>query len=117
MDFRAACERSRSDLRWLIMESTTDRFGNKADFKHFLSSNKWINGDVNRMLEDLLRACNLDFGGSWESYLHLVEFSYNNNSRAIIGMAPYVALYGRPCKLPGCCVETGDLLVLGTDII
>ncbi|GKE49001.1 putative reverse transcriptase domain-containing protein [Tanacetum coccineum] len=29
-------------------------------------------------LEDMLRACVIDFGKSWESYLPLVEFSYNN---------------------------------------
>ena len=34
---------------------------------------------VNRILEDLLRACVLDFGGSWEDHLHLAEFSYNNS--------------------------------------
>ena len=57
---------------------------------------------LNRILEDMLRACILDFGGSWEDYLHLVEFSYNNSYQASIGMAPYEALYGRPCRSPIC---------------
>ena len=30
-------------------------------------------------LEDMLRACVMDFGSSWEEYLHLVEFAYNNS--------------------------------------
>ncbi|GKF64739.1 putative reverse transcriptase domain-containing protein, partial [Tanacetum coccineum] len=30
-------------------------------------------------LEDMLRACVLDFGGSWDVHLLLVEFSYNNS--------------------------------------
>ena len=34
---------------------------------------------VNQILEDLLRACIIDFGGSWEDHLHLVEFTYNNS--------------------------------------
>lgn len=34
---------------------------------------------VNQILEDLLRAFIIDFGGSWEDHLHLVEFTYNNS--------------------------------------
>lgn len=34
---------------------------------------------VNQILEDLLRACILDYGGTWEDHLHLVEFTYNNS--------------------------------------
>mgnify|MGYP003703371653 FL=1 len=46
-------------------------------------------------LEDMLRMCALDFQGSWEDYLALVEFAYNNSFHSSIGMAPYKALYGR----------------------
>ena len=46
-------------------------------------------------LEDMLRACLLDFKGYWVKYLPLVEFSYNNSFQASIGMAPYEALYER----------------------
>ena len=35
-------------------------------------------------LEDMLRSCMLDFGGSWEDHLHLVEFSCNNSYQASI---------------------------------
>ena len=48
-------------------------------------------------LEDLLRACILEFGGNWEDHLPLVEFTYNNSYQATVGMAPYEALYGRKC--------------------
>ena len=48
-------------------------------------------------LEDMLRACVLDFNGSWEDHLALAEFAYNNSYQASIQMAPYEALYGRPC--------------------
>jgi hypothetical protein len=42
-----------------------------------------------QLLEDILRACVLDFIGSWIDHLSLVEFAYNyNNSyQASIGMA------------------------------
>ena len=51
-----------------------------------------------QVLEDMLRACVLDHKGSWEEHLLLVEFAYNNNYQASIQMAPYEALYGRPCR-------------------
>ncbi|MDF3573288.1 hypothetical protein, partial [Enterobacter cloacae] len=63
---------------------------------------------VNQVLEDMLRACVLDFGESWEDSLPLVEFSYNNSYHASIGMAPYEALYGRPCRSPTCWGEVGE---------
>ena len=53
-------------------------------------------------LEDMLRACVLEFGGSWDTHLPLMEFAYNNSYQANIGMAPYEALYGRKCRTPVC---------------
>ncbi|MDQ4224901.1 hypothetical protein RBK84_10955, partial [Pseudomonas aeruginosa] len=72
---------------------------------------------VKRVLEDLLRACMLDFGGLWTDHLHLVEFSYNNSYQSTIGMAPFDALYGRPCNTPVCWWEAGEKLLLGPDMI
>ena len=46
-------------------------------------------------MEDMLRACVLDFKGNWDEYLPLIEFAYNNSFQSTIGMAPYEALYGR----------------------
>ncbi|GJU86290.1 putative reverse transcriptase domain-containing protein [Tanacetum coccineum] len=43
-------------------------------------------------LEDMLRACVMDFGGSWDAYLPLVEFSYNNSYHASIKCASFEAL-------------------------
>ncbi|XP_027088594.1 uncharacterized protein [Coffea arabica] len=51
-------------------------------------------------LEDMLRSCIMDFGGSWGQYMTLVEFAYNNNYHASIQMAPYEALYGRKFRSP-----------------
>ena len=49
-------------------------------------------------LEDMLRACALDFRGSWVTHLYLIEFAYNNSYHSSIDMAPYEALYGRRCR-------------------
>ncbi|GJR55815.1 reverse transcriptase domain-containing protein [Tanacetum coccineum] len=49
-------------------------------------------------LEDMLRACEIDFGGSWNIHLSLVEFSYNNNYHQSIRCAPFEALYERKLK-------------------
>ncbi|KAA0032741.1 ty3-gypsy retrotransposon protein [Cucumis melo var. makuwa] len=50
---------------------------------------------LNQVLKDMLRACALEFPGSWDSHLHLMEFAYNNSFQATIGMAPFEALYGK----------------------
>ncbi|WMV08134.1 hypothetical protein MTR67_001519 [Solanum verrucosum] len=49
------------------------------------------------VLEDMLRACVIDFGGHWDKFLPLCEFSYNNSYHSIIDMAPFKAFYGRGC--------------------
>jgi hypothetical protein len=55
---------------------------------------------VNQVLEDLLRACVLSSKGSWESWLPLAKFVYNNSYQESIKMAPFEALYGRKCRTP-----------------
>ncbi|GJT93323.1 putative reverse transcriptase domain-containing protein [Tanacetum coccineum] len=53
-----------------------------------------------RCVRDMLRACVLDFGGSWDVHLPLVEFSYNNSYHSSVRCAPFEALYGRKCRSP-----------------
>ena len=69
------------------------------------------------MLEDMQRACVLDHKGSREDHLPLVEFTYNNSYQASIQMAPYEALYGRPCRSPLCWTEVGESSITGPDLI
>ena len=59
----------------------------------------------------------IDFQGSWEKNLPLVEFAYNNSYQATIGMAPYEALYGRPCRTPICWAEPEDSILVGPDLV
>nr|GFA11632.1 retrotransposon protein, putative, Ty3-gypsy subclass [Tanacetum cinerariifolium] len=49
-------------------------------------------------LEDMLRACAMDFSGNWDTHLPLVEFSYNNSYHSSIKCAPFKALYGAEVK-------------------
>ena len=51
-------------------------------------------------LEDMLRACMIDFKGDWDDHFPLIEFSYNNSYHSSIGMAPFEELYGRRCRSP-----------------
>jgi len=60
-------------------------------------------------LEDMLRSCVLEFKGSWDNHLPLIEFSYNNSYHTSIQCAPFEALYGRKCRSPLCWLETGSV--------
>ncbi|GJW14937.1 putative reverse transcriptase domain-containing protein [Tanacetum coccineum] len=68
-------------------------------------------------LEDMMRACVIDFGGSWDRHLPLVEFSYNNSYHASIKAASFEALYGRKCRSPVCWSEVGDSQLTGPEMI
>ena len=68
-------------------------------------------------LEDLLRCCVLDFEGSWEDKLPMVEFAYNNSFQSSIRMAPYEALYGRKCRVPLCWDLMDRTIPEGPDVI
>ena len=65
----------------------------------------------------MLRACVLDLKGSWEGHLPLVEFAYNDSYQASIQMAPYAALYGRPCRSPICWTGVGECSITGPYLI
>jgi transposase InsO family protein len=55
---------------------------------------------TNQVLEDMLRACALHHGGSWDKSLPYAEFSYNNSYQASLKMSPFEALYGRKYRTP-----------------
>ncbi|GJU06483.1 putative reverse transcriptase domain-containing protein [Tanacetum coccineum] len=57
------------------------------------------------MLEDMIRACVMDFKKGWDGYLPLIEFSYNNSYHTSIKAAPFEALCGRKCQSPICWAE------------
>nr|GFA29790.1 putative reverse transcriptase domain-containing protein [Tanacetum cinerariifolium] len=79
-----------------------------------------INGQSERTiqtLEDMLRACVLNFGKGWDKHLPLVEFLYNNSYYTSIKVASFEALYGRKCRSPICWAEVGDRQLTGPEII
>ncbi|KAH0729411.1 hypothetical protein KY289_000599 [Solanum tuberosum] len=78
------------------------------------------NGQAERTihtLEDMLRACVIDFKGSWDDHLRLIEFAYNNSYHSSIQMAPYEALYGRRCRSPIRWFEVGEAQLIGPDLV
>ncbi|GJY52983.1 putative reverse transcriptase domain-containing protein, partial [Tanacetum coccineum] len=68
-------------------------------------------------LEDMLRACVMDFGGSWDTHLPLVEFSYNNSYHTSIKCAPFEDLYGRKCRSLVIWTEMGESQLIGPEIV
>jgi hypothetical protein len=69
---------------------------------------------VIQTLEDMLRGCIIEFEGSWDKYLALAEFAYNNSYQSSIKMAPFEALYGRKCRTPVCWSEMGEKKVISS---
>ncbi|GJR71834.1 reverse transcriptase domain-containing protein [Tanacetum coccineum] len=63
------------------------------------------------------RACVIDFGGSWDVHLPLVEFSYNNSYHTSIRCAPFEALYGRKCRSPVSWAEIGEGSLIGPELV
>ncbi|GJT12539.1 putative reverse transcriptase domain-containing protein [Tanacetum coccineum] len=68
-------------------------------------------------LEDMLRACVLDFGGSWDVHLLLVEFSYNNSYHSSVRCALFDVLYGRKCRSPIMWAEVGEGQLIGPKLV
>jgi hypothetical protein len=72
---------------------------------------------VNQILEDMLRACVLEFPRKWDECLPLVEFSYNTSYQESIKMAPFEALYGRRCHTPLNWSEPGVMYFFRPDMV
>nr|GEZ40044.1 reverse transcriptase domain-containing protein [Tanacetum cinerariifolium] len=67
--------------------------------------------------EDMLRACVLDFKGSWDVHLQLVEFSYNNSYHYSVRCAPFEALYSRKCRSLIMWAEVGEGQLIGPELV
>jgi hypothetical protein len=72
---------------------------------------------VNKILEDMLRTCVLEFPQKWDDCLPLAEFSYNNSYQESIKMAPFEALYGRRCRTPLNWSEPGERWFFRPDMV
>ncbi|GJS53802.1 putative reverse transcriptase domain-containing protein [Tanacetum coccineum] len=68
-------------------------------------------------LEDMLRAYVLDFEGSWDVHLLLVEFSYNNSYHSSVRCAPFEALYGRKFRSLIMWAEAREGQLIGSELV
>nr|GEU41523.1 hypothetical protein [Tanacetum cinerariifolium] len=103
MDFVTKLPRTSSghDTIWVILDRLTKSahfLPIREDYKMKRLARLYLNEIVAR--HDMLRACILDFGGSWDVHLPLVEYSYNNSYHSSMRCAPFEALYGRKCRSP-----------------
>jgi hypothetical protein len=72
---------------------------------------------VNQILEDMLRACIIHYGTSWDKCFALAEFSYNNSYQASLQMASFEVLYGHRCRTPLSWSETGERKIFEPDLV
>ncbi|GKC78735.1 putative reverse transcriptase domain-containing protein, partial [Tanacetum coccineum] len=68
-------------------------------------------------LEDMLRACVVDFGGSWDTHLPLAEFSYYNSYHSSIRCATFEVLHGRKCRSSALWTEVGENRLIGLEMV
>ena len=59
----------------------------------------------------------MEFKGSWDTRLALMEFAYNNSYQASIEMAPFEALYGRKCRTPVCWDKVCERILVGPELV
>jgi hypothetical protein len=72
---------------------------------------------VNQILEDMLRACTLQYGRSWDKSLSYAEFSYNNSYQESLKMTPFEMLYGHRCRTPLFWSKAGEWKVFGPNVL
>jgi hypothetical protein len=72
---------------------------------------------VNQILEDMLRACVMEYPGSWDKNLPWAEFSYNNSYQESLKMAPFKVLYGRKCHTSLNWIKPGEKAIFGPNIV
>ncbi|GJY09768.1 putative reverse transcriptase domain-containing protein [Tanacetum coccineum] len=119
MDFITKLPKTKSgpDTIWVIV----DRLTKSA---HFLAMRRAYHPQTDgqsehtiQTLEDMLRACVIDFGGNWDVHLLLAEFSYNDSYHSSIQCAPFEALYRRKCRSPVLWAEIGKSSLIGPGLV
>ncbi|GJX93746.1 putative reverse transcriptase domain-containing protein [Tanacetum coccineum] len=68
-------------------------------------------------LKDMLRACAIDFVGSWDTHLPLAEFSYNNSYHTSTQCAPLETLHGKECRSPVLWAEVRENRLIGPEMV
>ncbi|GJT17463.1 putative reverse transcriptase domain-containing protein [Tanacetum coccineum] len=117
MDFVTKLPRTSSghDTIWVIVDRLTKSahfLPMREDYKMDRLARLYLNEIVAR--HDVRPE---DFGGSWDVYLSLVEFSYNNSYHSSVRCAPFEALYGRKCRSPIIWAEVGEGQLIGPELV
>ncbi|GJU04364.1 putative reverse transcriptase domain-containing protein [Tanacetum coccineum] len=102
----------------LYLNEIVARHGTRLDMS--TTYHPQTNGQSERTIQtlgDMLKTCVLDFGGSWDVHLLLVEFSYNNSYHSSVRCAPFEALYGRKCRSPIMWAEVGKGQLIGHELV
>ncbi|KAL2224635.1 UNVERIFIED_CONTAM: Transposon Ty3-G Gag-Pol polyprotein [Sesamum indicum] len=108
----------RSPIYFTLLEKSAKGIGTKLHFS--TAFHPQTDGQSEKMiqtLEDMMRACTMEFKGNWDDHLPLMEFAYNNSFHSSIGMAPYEALYGRRCRSPICWDVEGLRQLEGPELV
>ncbi|GKC16896.1 reverse transcriptase domain-containing protein [Tanacetum coccineum] len=127
MDLITKLPRSRSghDVIWVIVDRLTKSAHFLAIREDFITeklARLYIDTDRQsehtiQTLEDMLRACIIDFGGSWDAHLPLAEFSYNNSYHLSIRCALFEALYGRKYRSPVLWAEIREGSLIRSELV
>ncbi|GKB62506.1 putative reverse transcriptase domain-containing protein [Tanacetum coccineum] len=124
MDFITKLPRSSSchDAIWVIVDrfwqTMQKALGTRLDMS--TAYHPQTDGQSERTiqtLEDMLRACVIDFGGSSNIHLPLAKFSYNNSYHSSICCAPFESLYGRKCMSPVLWAKIEDIRLIGPELV
>ncbi|XP_069154567.1 uncharacterized protein [Solanum lycopersicum] len=70
-----------------------------------------------QVLEDMLRACVIEFANHWDKFLPLAEFLCNNIYHSSIDMAQFEVLYGRRCRFPIGWFDAFEVRPWGTNLL
>ncbi|GJY65797.1 putative reverse transcriptase domain-containing protein [Tanacetum coccineum] len=107
-----------SHFTWRVWQSLNKALGTQLDLSTaYHPQNDGQSERTIQTLEDMLRACVIDFENGWDKHLPLVEFSYNNCYHTSIKAAPFEALYDRKCRSPVCWAEVREAQLTGPEII
>ncbi|GJX10123.1 putative reverse transcriptase domain-containing protein [Tanacetum coccineum] len=129
MDFITMLLKTKSghNTIWVIVDRLTKlayflasakSFRDAIGYEYSLSSsNRWTKWRTIQTMEDMLRACVIDFVVNWDVHLPLAEFSYNNSYHSSIRCAPFEALYGRKCRSLILWAEIGESSLIGPELV
>ncbi|GJW92491.1 putative reverse transcriptase domain-containing protein, partial [Tanacetum coccineum] len=122
MNFITKLPRPSSGSRWtvyvMIMANFVKALGTRLDMS--TTYHPQTDGQSERTihnLEDMLRACVVDFGGSWDTHLPLAEFSYYNSYHSSIRCATFEVLHGRKCRSSALWTEVGENRLIGLEMV